>query len=146
MDRITRVTAAYGGAEGGDDMVAAAAALAGRIGAALRVASFAVRARPPYTSGVGREADAAILEQWAQEIGFAVRGALDALDDPPPQLDPVVASGESFGEALEELDWEDGDLLAVGSSPTAPLARVFLGSRASKIVRDSPVPVVVLPR
>jgi hypothetical protein len=27
-----------------------------------------------------------------------------------------------------------------------PLARVFLGSRASKIVRNSPVPVVALPR
>ena len=33
----------------------------------------------------------------------------------------------------------------IGSSPIGPLARVFLGSRATKIVRHSPVPVVVVP-
>ncbi|MGH3039668.1 MAG: universal stress protein [Gaiellaceae bacterium] len=40
----------------------------------------------------------------------------------------------------------DGDVLAVGSSAVGPVARVFLGSRASKIVRNSPVPVAVVPR
>ena len=39
-----------------------------------------------------------------------------------------------------------GDLLVVGSSRHGPLARVFLGSTATKIVRASPVPVVVVPR
>jgi nucleotide-binding universal stress UspA family protein len=34
----------------------------------------------------------------------------------------------------------------VGSSMTGPAARVFLGSRASKILRHSPVPVVLVPR
>ena len=33
----------------------------------------------------------------------------------------------------------------VGSSTAGPLERVFLGSRASKIVRNAPVPVVALP-
>jgi hypothetical protein len=51
--RVTRVTAAYGGAGGADDLVVAAGAVAARVGAALRIASFAVRAHPPYTSGVG---------------------------------------------------------------------------------------------
>ena len=37
-------------------------------------------------------------------------------------------------------------MLVVGSSAVGPVARVFLGSRASKIVRNSPVPVVVVPR
>ncbi len=40
----------------------------------------------------------------------------------------------------------DGDVLAVGSSSLGPVARVFLGSRASKIIRHSSVPVVVVPR
>ena len=39
-----------------------------------------------------------------------------------------------------------GDVLVVGSSSIGPVARVFLGSRAAKIVRHSPVPVVVVPR
>jgi nucleotide-binding universal stress UspA family protein len=37
-------------------------------------------------------------------------------------------------------------VLVVGSSSIGPVARVFLGSRASKIVRNSPVPVVLVPR
>jgi nucleotide-binding universal stress UspA family protein len=40
----------------------------------------------------------------------------------------------------------DGDVLVVGSSALGPLAQVFLGSRAAKVVRHSPVPVVVVPR
>ena len=37
-------------------------------------------------------------------------------------------------------------MLVVGSSSVGPIARVFLGSRSSKIVRHSPVPVAVVPR
>ena len=58
----------------------------------------------------------------------------------------MVGHGEDWGEALEDIEWSDGDVLVVGSSSIGPLARVFLGSRATKIVRHSPVPVVVVPR
>ena len=34
----------------------------------------------------------------------------------------------------------------VGSISVGPVARVFLGSRATKIVRYAPVPVIVVPR
>jgi amino acid transporter len=47
--------------------------------------------------------------------------------------------------ALDDADWQDGDLLAIGTSPVGGIARVFLGSRGSKILRHSPVPVLVLP-
>lgn len=42
--------------------------------------------------------------------------------------------------------WSDGDLLVVGSSRLGPIARVFLGSTATRILRAAPVPVVVVPR
>jgi nucleotide-binding universal stress UspA family protein len=58
----------------------------------------------------------------------------------------VVGRGESWEEAIEDVEWEDGDVLVVGSSSIGPVARVFLGSRATKIVRHSPVPVIVVPR
>jgi nucleotide-binding universal stress UspA family protein len=58
----------------------------------------------------------------------------------------VVGVGEDWGEAVEDVPWEDGDVLVVGSSSIGPIARVFLGSRATKIIRHSPVPVVVVPR
>jgi nucleotide-binding universal stress UspA family protein len=147
--RVTRVTAAYGGADGADDLVVAAGAVAARVGAALRIASFAVRAHPPYTSGVGTGPEQELLDQWAEEIEAASRAALERVSDlpeVPPKLDTVIGYGQTWDEALEDVDWQDGDVLVVGSSSVGPIARVFLGSRASKLVRYSPVPVVVVPR
>jgi nucleotide-binding universal stress UspA family protein len=147
--RVTRVTAAFGGAEGADDLVIAAAGVAARVGASLRIASFAVRARPPYTSGVGPTADDAMLADWVREIESAARSTLETvghLSAVPRALEAVVGHGESWEEALEDVEWHDGDVLVVGSSAAGPLARVFLGSRASKIVRHSPVPAIVVPR
>ena len=146
--RVGRVTAAFGSA-GAEDLVVAAAAVAGRVGASLRLASFAVRARPPYTAGVGTSADEEMVGQWEEEIRAAARAALEQVGElpaPPADVEVVVGHGESWDEALEDVEWEDGDVLVVGSSSIGPVARVFLGSRASKIVRHSPVPVVVVPR
>jgi nucleotide-binding universal stress UspA family protein len=149
VDRVARVTAAYGGPDGGDELVLAAASVAARVGAGLRIASFAVRARPPYTSGVGSQPERAIIDQWAEEIKTASRAALEQVEHLPavsPELEAEIGYGESWEEALEDIDWQDGDVLVVGSSAMGPIARVFLGSRASKIVRNSSVPAVVVPR
>ena len=80
--------------------------------------------------------------------GGAARGARAgrAPARPPPALEAAVGRGETWEEALEDVEWDDGDMLVVGSSAIGPVTRVFLGSRASKIVRNSPVPVVVVPR
>lgn len=145
--RVTRVTAAYGGSEG--DLVVAAAGVAARVGATLRLASFAVRPRAPYTISVGREADDSAVREWIAAIQAEQREALDRvrnLPSVPDRCDAVVGHGESWDEALEEVEWDDGDVLVVGSSSIGPIARVFLGSRAAKIVRHSPVPTVVVPR
>jgi nucleotide-binding universal stress UspA family protein len=145
--RVARVTAAYGGAD--DELVVAAAGVAARVGASLRIASFVVRARPPYTSGVGREADDSMVAEWVREIEANARAALDAVEGLPAvprELDAVIGHGETWEDALEDIEWEEGDVLVVGSSSIGPLARVFLGSRAAKIVRHAPVPVVVVPR
>jgi nucleotide-binding universal stress UspA family protein len=147
--RVTRLTAAYGGSESSDDLVVAAADVTTRLGATLRLASFAVRARPPYTSGAGTQAEHAMIDQWVEEVEAAGRAALDRVRDlaaVPSRLETVIGYGESWEEALEDVEWQDGEVLDVGSSAVGPVARVFLGSRASKIVRSSPVPVVVVPR
>jgi len=147
--RVARVTAAYGGSEGADELVVAAAGVSARVGAALRLASFAVVARPPYTSGVGREAYGSVIGEWASDIEAAARAALEQVEHlpaVPPQLDTVIGYGESWEEAIDDVEWDDGDVLVVGSSAVGPVAQVFVGSRATKIVRHSPVPVVVVPR
>ena len=146
---VRRVTAAYVPTVGGGDVVLAAAGFAARVGATLRLASFAVRPRTPLTAGVGSRAEAGVVQEWSSEVERAQRESLERvarLPRVPSALDAVVGRGEDWASALEDVDWDDGDVLVVGSSGAAPLARVFLGSRSSKIVRSSPVPVVALPR
>jgi len=146
---VRRVTAAYGATNGDAEFTAAAAELAVGFGAALRLASFAVRAGPVVTAGVGLRAEEGVLREWSAQIEQAQRdtlGRLAELPSAPSALESAVGYGRDWHQAVEDIGWTDGDLLAVGSSSVGPLARVFLGSRASKIVRNSPVPVVVLPR
>jgi nucleotide-binding universal stress UspA family protein len=47
----------------------------------------------------------------------------------------VVADGATVDAAVEGLDWEDGDLLMLGSSRLAPPRRLFIGSTAARILR-----------
>jgi nucleotide-binding universal stress UspA family protein len=146
--RVERVTAAFGGGSG-EDLVIAAAGVAARVGATLRLASFAVHPRAPYTAGVGREGDEAMIRQWTAEMQAAARAVLDDVRElpvMPRDCESVVGEGEDWAEALEDVEWGPGDVLVVGSSSVGPVARVFLGSRSTKIVRNAPVPVAVVPR
>lgn len=145
--RVRRVTAAFGAS--GDDLVVAAAGVAAHVGATLRLASFAVRPRAPYTVAVGREADDSAVREWVSEIEAAQQDVLERvreLPSVPGQCESVVGRGESWEDALEDVEWADGDVLVVGSSSIGPVARVFLGSRSAKIVQHAPVPVVAVPR
>jgi nucleotide-binding universal stress UspA family protein len=128
---VRRVTVAFGGTD--EALVKIAAREAERVGATLRVASFAVRPRAPIVAGVGQLGEDAIIAQWSEEVRAVV-----------PET--VIGHGETWADAIDDVEWADGDVLVVGSSSIGPVARVFLGSRASKIVRASPVPVVVVPR
>ena len=70
---------------------------------------------------------------------------LEAESSKPKDTTLAFGAGSNWTDALEDLEWDDGEILVIGSSPIGPLARVFLGSGATKIVRHSPVPVVVVP-
>ena len=146
--RVERVTAAFG-AGSDHELVVAAAGVAARVGATLRLGSFAVRPRAPYTVAVGREADASAVKAWLDDMRAAQQAALERVRElpaVPPDCETAVGHGEDWDEALDEVEWGPGDVLVVGSSSVGPVARVFLGSRSEKLVRHSPVPVVVVPR
>jgi nucleotide-binding universal stress UspA family protein len=148
-DRVRRVTVAYGGTEGAEDLVVAAGRVAASVGATLRIASFAVWVRPDYTMRLGSEGEDQILADWLAELRGGISESLaraEELRDVPKDIQTVVGEGPTWADALEDIDWTDEDVLAVGSSSVGPVARVFLGTRSSKIVRYSPVPVVVVPR
>ncbi|HEV7422638.1 MAG TPA: universal stress protein [Mycobacterium sp.] len=141
---LTRITCAYPGTPESRHVVERVAALAARFGVPMRVITFAVRGRTMYPPEVGLHAEDSILEAWA---AYA-REALAALksdgvvgDDVPLQ----VVTGNGWDQALDAAEWIDGEVLAIGTSPQGAIARVFLGSKATKIVRHSPVPVLALP-
>ena len=63
-----------------------------------------------------------------------------------PDVEVVLGAGTEWREAVDDIAWEPGDLLVLGSGAAGPLARVFLGTAASKILRHAPVPVMIVPR
>ncbi|OYD71398.1 universal stress protein [Rhodococcus sp. OK302] len=146
---VRRVTAAYSGTPDQDELVLAAATVAARVGAGLRLAAFAVRSSAQYTTTLGTEGDNQVVMEWAEVVERETNAAFErvrALPETPDSMEAVVGHGRNWDEALEDIDWDRGDVLTVGSSQAGSIARVFLGSRAAKIVRYSPVPVVVVPR
>lgn len=146
--RVARVTAAYGGSASADNLVVAAARFAARVGATLRIASFAVWTRPAYTTRLGTDSEDDVLQEWTTTMARAAARAVESVEalKPGPPVETVVGRGESWAEALDEIGWGEADVLVVGSSDLGPVAQVFLGSRATKILRHAPVPVLVVPR
>jgi len=57
----------------------------------------------------------------------------------------VIGAGLFVGSGVV-IAWEPGDLLLLGSGAAGLLAKVYLGTAASKILRHAPVPVMILPR
>jgi nucleotide-binding universal stress UspA family protein len=141
---LTRITAAYPGTEDSLHVVERVAVLAAQLEVPMRVITFAVRGRTMYPPEVGLNAEDTLLASWASQA----RGALAALKTNGVVGDDVelqVVTGHGWDQALDAAAWEDGELLAIGTSPQGAIARVFLGSKGTKIIRHSPVPVLVLP-
>lgn len=146
---VTRVTVAYGETSGADSLVMAAGWIAARLSASLRIASFAVWSRPAYPTTLGTDSEDLVMQEWTAQVRQAANAALAQVQElaaVPHDVEIVIGRGRSWAEAIEDVGWGDGDVLVIGSSELGPVARVFLGSRATKILRHSPVPVVVVPR
>jgi nucleotide-binding universal stress UspA family protein len=76
-----------------------------------------------------------------QNCAVAARALPDA-----PDIECLVAEGMTLESALKKLNWDDGDLLVVGSSRFAAPRRIFLGSTAARILAAVDVPVIVIPK
>lgn len=146
-DSAHRLTCSFGGTSDQAPAVRWAAALTREIDVQLRVASFGVQSRTMYPPEIGMDIESEVNAQWQEQVEeaqAALRARLgDEIDD---DATFVVASGTSWADALASIDWEPNELLILGSSTSGTLRRVFLGTRATKIVRYSPVPVLVVPR
>jgi nucleotide-binding universal stress UspA family protein len=145
-DRLSRITVAFGRGDGDSDLLARATERARAVGAHLRVACFAVEplaaAGSPAAGG-----GPLVAASWVGHLRPAIvatlerttgRGSADAVDI-------TVGHGFSWADALSDVAWADDEILVIGTS-SSPIGRIFLGSHAAKIVRNSPVPVMLVPR
>lgn len=136
---IPRITVALGTRPGADEVMAEAVRLATATGARVRLVSLVTVDLPATVdTGVIRVAGAA----HAQDVLARAQSSLpDGIESRV-----VVGDGESIEEAVAALDWEPGEIVLVGSSRLAQPKRLFLGSTATKMLRELPVPMMVVPR
>ncbi|MDR3657593.1 MAG: universal stress protein [Mycobacterium sp.] len=142
--KLTRLTCAYSATPDTLDVVRRGVEFGARFAVPVRVITFAVRGKTMYPPEVGIDAEDWILQAWASQA----RDILQELKTDGIVGDEValqVFTGGSWKEALDKADWQEGEILALGTRPRGDIRRVFLGSRSGKIIRDSPVPVLVLP-
>jgi nucleotide-binding universal stress UspA family protein len=143
--RMSRVTCAFSGSTQSRSAFDAAVQFSRRHHVPLRLTTLGVRDRQMYPSQVGYDAERLVIEQWRAQALEAQEKALATLPD-DVVVEAGVVVGRDWEEALDSLPWEEGEVLVVGSSRLGPVARVFLGSNSTKIIRSSPVPVLVVPR
>jgi nucleotide-binding universal stress UspA family protein len=143
--RVSRITVAFGRADRDSDLLVTAAGVAQDIGASLRVVCFAVRPTP--TAAIEAEADQLVVEEWVKHVESDITHALDGHlgGGVATRVETVVGQGLSWAEAMADVAWTEHEVLAVGASSSV-ISRFFLGSHASKIVRNATVPVFLMPR
>ena len=141
-DRIRRVVLAVRPGQADLALSTEAAALCTWLGVPAALVTFAVRDSAALTVF----ADQGVFEAWRSDAVAAQASIGAALEQAGVTTQRRgVLIGSRWSRATEQFDWSPGDLLVLGSSEHAPLARVFLGSTATRIVRTSPVPTVLLP-
>jgi nucleotide-binding universal stress UspA family protein len=142
---FSRITCAFSDAEESEKVVEQVVGLGRRLGVPTRVASFGIRGATMFPPEVGLSAEDSVLDSWLEQAS-AAQSALRSDGVIGEDTETVIATGTSWAESIASIDWDANELLALGSSTLGPIARVFLGSRATKLIRHSPVPVLVMPR
>lgn len=142
---FSRITCAFSDGAESATVVGEAVGFARRLGVVTRVASFGVRGATMYPPEVGLSAEDSVLDSW-RETAVAAQARLRADGIISAQTETVITTGVGWAESMASIEWRPDELLVLGSSTVGSIARVFLGSRAAKLIRHSPVPVVVMPR
>ncbi|AXJ09355.1 universal stress protein [Arthrobacter sp. PM3] len=146
-DALTRISCGLGTRAGAEKLLDFALGMATNREVPLRVVSL-------LALDGGAEADAEKAAAAARE--YAEKHLAAALPAGGPEkgepevraeakTEVVVAHGRSIEEAVDRLDWEDGEVLLIGSSRLAKSRSIFLGSTANRILRALPVPMIVVP-
>ena len=97
----------------------------------MRVITFAVRGRTMYPPEVGLHAEDSILAAWETTPARHSRSCGPTVSWAKTPLLQVV-SGNGWDQALDAADWEDGELLALGTSPARRISPGCSWDRAAR--------------
>lgn len=142
VERVREVICALGERQGADLLLDAAVRTSKAAGTPLRLVSL-VALDPLFGTLRG---DAEAVREYALTHA---RDTLETAKSELPEGFPVtstVADAPTVEDAVNELDWQDGDIIMVGSSRLSAPRRLFLGATAAKMLRVLEVPMVVVPR
>ena len=134
---ITRLTLAVGQRTGAEAAIDVAIEAAGRRGVPLRLVSLV---ELDAEGDSGENINAAHIH--ANTVLTAAAHRLPA----GHQVTVEVAHGRTIEEAIDDLEWGDGEIMIVGSSRLAEKNKLFVGRTANKVLLALSVPMVVVPR
>ncbi|MDN3483314.1 universal stress protein [Arthrobacter sp. APC 3897] len=134
---LTRITCAVGNRRGSEDVLETAVQTAARSGLPLRLVSLVALDSPSGDEKAVLEAELHAQDRLARAQELAAGRC---------PVTAVVASGRTIENAIDDLDFDDGEIMLIGSSRLAENNRLFLGATAGKVLRSLPVPMVVVPR
>lgn len=86
------------------------------------------------------------LLDLARDQAFEIAAAADPATAAEFEVETSLANGKGWEKAVSSVKWKKGDLICLGSHPTAQGRSVLVGSRASEFLRYAPAPVVIFPR
>jgi nucleotide-binding universal stress UspA family protein len=136
-EAVTRLTLAVGQRTGADAAIDTAIDSAKRRGVPLRLVSL-VELDAEGDSGEVVNAAHIHANTVLTEAAHKLPGG--------HEVSVEVAHGRTIEECIDDLEWDDGEILMVGSSRLAEKNKLFIGSTANKVLRALPVPMVVIPR
>jgi nucleotide-binding universal stress UspA family protein len=138
QEALTRISCGLGTRSGAEKLLDFAIGMAANRKVPLRVVSLlALDGGNPAAAGAARE--------YAEKTVAAAAPVSPSGVQLAARTEVVVAQGRSIEEAVDGLDWEDGEVLVIGSSRLAQGRSIFLGSTANRILRALPVPMLVVP-
>ena len=137
---ITSVTAAVPTKAGDDNPLPFAITLASAAGVSIRMLSLVSGENMAHLESP-KDVRQAQVTAAESNLVLAARALPDA-----PEIESLVADGATLESALKKLNWDDSDVLVIGSSRFAAPKRLFLGSTAARILAGVDAPVIVVPK
>lgn len=147
--RLERITAAYSGSSTSADLILGAAMVSAESDVPFRIASFAPRSRVVASANVPFDMESRVIDEWTKTVQRdtdTILCSIEQLHIKPGETDVVVGTGADWAAALGAVEWKHPEVMMLGSSGLGALKRVSLGSHAMRILQNSPVPIVVVPR